>query len=249
MKVLSAAIIAAALLASLAPASNAADVILNEYNGVRDASVLKEGGTDTYFGSVTGNGGDWMELVIIKDNLDIRGWSIVTTQNGSADATIVLPDVAVLSSLRSGTILTIAELVATDWSYAPAYNAADPNGAGDWWINYQASFSAGDSTHSNFQVTVMDAANNAVFGPAGEGITPASGIGNDEVFKLEANPSAAITPNSNYKDGTSSTFGSPNKWSSGTVTQDFGPLRSVVPEPGSLTVLAAGLALLKLRRK
>lgn len=233
---------ALAAVAALAMCSSAfgAPMILNEYNAVRDANVLKDGKADTYFGIVPGNGGDWMELVVIADNLDVRGWQIVTEQAGVPDAAITLPADSVFASLRSGTILTIAELVSTDLSYDPF--------AGDWWINYQASFSAGDSSHSNFQVTILDSSSQVVFGPAGEGVNPASGIGNDEVFKLEDTPSALITPLSNYKDGTSSSFGAPNIWSSGSVTQDFSALRSVVPEPGSALVLACGLLGL-LRRK
>lgn len=225
----------------MSSAAFGAPMILNEYNAVKDANVLKNGKSDTYFGAIPGNGGDWMELVVISDKLDVRGWQIETNQAGVFDALLTLPSDAVFSNLRSGTILTIAELVATDLSYDPA--------GGDWWINYQASFSAGDNTQSNFQVTIRDAASQLVFGPAGEGVNPASGIGSDEVFKLEENPSALITPMSNYNDGTSSTFGSPNLWSSGTVAQDFSALRSVVPEPGSMLVLACGLLGLVIKRR
>jgi hypothetical protein len=237
------AVIAALVAGVLCSAGSAfaAPMIVNEYNSVKDANVLKDGKSDTYFGIVPGNGGDWMELVVIADNLDARGWNIVTEQAGAADATITLPTDAVFGSLRSGTILTIAELVATDLSYDPF--------AGDWWINYQASFSAGDNTQSNFQITILDASSQVVFGPCGEGVNPASGIGSDEVFKLEDTPSGLITPMSNYTDGTSSTFGAPNMWSSGSVTQDFSALRSVVPEPTSALVLACGLLGLIRRKK
>jgi len=220
-----------------------APMLLNEYNGVKDGGFIKDGGTDTYFGTVDGNGGDWMEFVVVQDNLDIRGWQFVTYQANAYDGTITLPSLEALGSLRSGTIFTIAEMVATDLSYNPVYDPGNPN-AGDWWINYQAAFSAGNSTHSNFQVTILDAMNNVIFGPAGEGISPVSGIGNDEVFKLEADPSDMITADSPYyKDGTSSTFGSPNKWSAGTITQDFQPLRrnAAIPEPATLAYLLAGL--------
>ncbi|MHC4091420.1 MAG: hypothetical protein ACYSVY_14290, partial [Planctomycetota bacterium] len=50
--------------------------------------------------------------------------------------------------------------------------------------------------------------------------------------KLEEDPSASITPLSNYQDGQSSTFGSPNIWQGGAQTQDFSELRSVVT-PGA----------------
>ena len=61
-----------------------ADIILNEYNAVGNADFLnggdaaadEDGGraSDCYFGRVQGNGGDWFELVVITDHLDMRGW-------------------------------------------------------------------------------------------------------------------------------------------------------------------------------
>jgi hypothetical protein len=50
-------------------------------------------------------------------------------------------------------------------------------------------------------------------------------VGSDEVFKLEEDPHGNISPYSNYNDGTSSTFGSPNVWGGGASTQDFSDLR------------------------
>ena len=66
--------------------------------------------------------------------------------------------------------------------------------AGDWWINVQASSTASgayvsaldfDVTHTNFQLTVRNDSGEIVFGPVGEGVKPISGIGREEVFKLE----------------------------------------------------------------
>jgi hypothetical protein len=187
--------------------------------------------------------------VVIQDSLDIRGWYFTTIQDGQTDATIVLPSLDAFASLKKGTILTIAEDVATDLSYGPIRDPHDQN-AGDWWINYRASFSAGDNTHKNFQVSIYDAADNLVFGPAGEGVSPASGIGSDEVFKLETAPSASVTPDSAfYRAGTSSTFGSPNIYNAGTTVQDFSALRCVVPEPASILALACGVGSLAWSRR
>jgi len=233
------------LVACLAGSALGASMILNEYNAVKDASILKNSGSDTYFGVVAGNGGDWMEFVVIQDSLDIRGWYFTTIQKGETDATIVLPSLDAFSSLKKGTILTIAENVPTDLSYAPICHPTDQN-AGDWWINYQASFSAGDDTNNDFLVQIFDAQDNLVFGPAGETVSPVSGIGSDEIFKLETAPSALITPLSPYyKDGTSSTFGSPNIYNAGTTVQDFTGLRCV-PEPASILALACGVVPLAL---
>ena len=44
------------------------DVIINEWNAVGPNKFLEDNGTDTFFGRVAGNGGDWIELVVIKPN-------------------------------------------------------------------------------------------------------------------------------------------------------------------------------------
>ena len=99
------------------------------------------------------------------------------------------------------------------------------------------------TSNDNTQITLLDALDQIWFGPAGEGVMPATGVGSNEVWKLEADPSAAITPLSNYTDGSSSTFGAPNQWSGGASSQSFAALRSVVvPEAGTLTLLGVALA-------
>jgi hypothetical protein len=224
-------------------AGRAADVVLNEYNAVTDAGFLNggtpaedsEGGqaADPFFGRVAGNGGDWFELVVITDHLDVRGWQLAIAEGATAGPTLTLTQHPLWSDLRSGTIVTIAEGVADDPSYDPA--------GGDWWINVRAA-AAGTGTYlsaldfpvgnSDWQLTIRDAGGAVVFGPAGEGVSPASGIGGTEVMKLEGTPSAAITPASGlYNDGTSSTFGAPNCWSSCTQVQDFSALRGSGPPP------------------
>lgn len=225
----------------------ASDVILNEYNAVGgneflnggDAAVDVDGGRadDGYFGRIQGNGGDWFELVVITDHLDMRGWKFDIYDNGILDETLDLTSHSIWSDLRSGTIITVSEEVPSDISYHPA--------AGDWWINVQASdvadglyieasnFPVGSS---NWQLVIRNATDAIVFGPAGEGISPTSGIGGTDIFRLEAKPSASITANSpDYDDGIDlSTFGSANRWG----LQDFNQLRSVVAEFSSLTLLS-----------
>src|SRR6185436_1076333 len=48
-------------------------ILVNEYNAVSPDKLLS--GTDTFWGHVLGNGGDWVELVTVEDHLDLRGWS------------------------------------------------------------------------------------------------------------------------------------------------------------------------------
>lgn len=176
--------------------------------------------------------------MVITDHLDIRGWQLDIYEDGVLDETLVLTADAIWRDLRAGTIITVSEDVPSDVSY-------DPN-AGDWWINVQANDN-GDGLYiekssfpvsaSNWRLRIRNVAGQVVFGPAGEGVSPASGIGGTEVFRLEDNPSASITANStDYDDGDDfSTFGSPNRWGS----QSFGKLRPVLTAPAAtLTLLA-----------
>jgi len=143
---------AAILIGALfAPArAQAAALILNEYNAVDNAAYLNGGSykadltkEDTYFGTVPGmpdgrlegNGGNWIELVVIDDHLDIRGWHLRWAEAGanSTDGSDIWfgdtnveqgvitfsPAAELWSDLRSGTIITISEKkeigVDTDW--------------------------------------------------------------------------------------------------------------------------------------
>lgn len=236
-----------AVLALLAVNAWGADMILNEYNAVDSndflgggtASVDESGGraSDSFFGRVQGNGGDWFEMVVIKDHLDIRGWQLDIYDDGILDETLALTANPIWQDLRAGTIITVAEDVPTDVSYNPA--------AGDWWINVQARNNGDDRyiepssfpvSSGNWRLRIRNVAGQVVFGPAGEGISPVSGIGGNEVFRLEDNPSATVTAAStDYDDGDDfSTFGSPNRWGS----QDFGKLRPVIaPAAGSVKLL------------
>jgi len=223
-----------------------ADVILNEYNAVGSTQFLNggddivdsQGGRagDIYFGRVRGNGGNWFELVVITDHLNMSGWKLDIYENGAPDETLNLTDNSIWLDLRSGTIITVSEDVPSDISYNPA--------AGDWWINVQANDNATGQyieasnfpvSSSNWQLRIRNAAGTVVFGPAGEGVSPASGVGDTEIFKLKANPSAAITSNSpDYKDDDKlSTFGAPNQWG----LQNFAQLRTVIAQPGTISLL------------
>jgi len=217
-------ILACLLLIYIGPAYGA-DVILNEYNAVSssnflnggDAMVDEDGGyaSDSYFGRVQGNGGDWFELVVITDHLDMRYWKLDIWVNGHYDERLNITGHSIWSNLRSGTIITVSEDVPDDVSYDPA--------AGDWWINVRANNDGSGIyiensnfpvNNDNWQLEIKDLTGAVIFGPVGEGVSPISGVGNDEIFRLEADPSALITPDSNdYDDGKNlSTFGSPNKW-------------------------------------
>jgi len=246
-----------AVVCGLPGLAGAASILVNEFNAVAATQFLN-GGTaaadvdgvataDTYFGRVAGNGGDWLELVVIQDHLDLRGSALSIDEGTGAarsNTTLTFTQSSLWSDLRSGTIITVAEDVPDDPTYNPL--------GGDWWINVQASNTASGQfiTAHNFsvsnddtQISVLDSLSQVVFGPAGEGVQPLTGINNREVWKLEADPSAAITPLSSYNDGSSSSFGSPNRWNSGANVQDLSALRAAVPEPGAARLFGVALAL------
>ena len=205
-------------------------LILNEYNAVAPTNFLDGGAADGYWGRVVGNGGDWFELVVTVDHLDIRGWELrISEDTGGVEESVVslfFSNEGVWSDLRSGTLITVSEALADDPSFDPE--------AGDWWINVQTGAGASGTfitnddievSNRNWQLTILNETGETVFGPAGEGVVPDSGVGSDEVFKLEEDPGPFITPWANYNDGTSSTFGAPNLFAAGTVHQDFAAVR------------------------
>ena len=150
--------------------SSAAPLIVNEYNAVGstkylDGEVYSDAGTngvlevDAYFSTVDparmdgrfqGNGGNWIELVVVRDHLDIRGWKLKWAEVGDTETvtngndiwfgsssvpqgTITFSSTAeVWSDLRAGTILTISEpneigIDTDDYGYADKnFTVIDP---------------------------------------------------------------------------------------------------------------------------
>ena len=207
-------------------------LILNEYSAVADGNLLKNLAVDPFWARIPGNGGDWFELVVATDMLDIRNWVLeVRNDAGAAGETLqvlTFSNDPIWDGLRAGTIITVSEGLADDISYDPVMD--------DWWINVQAANGASgvyitaldiDVTNVNWQLTIKDDMDFVQYGPVGEGIWPLSGIGSDEIFKLEEDPSPFVTPVSSYNDGSSSTFGQPNVFSAGSATQDFTTLRQL----------------------
>lgn len=235
-----------------------APIILNEYNAVGPTEYLGADGSDSSWGRVEGNGGDWFELVVIQDHLNMQDWKFSIDSDTTTLEVLNLTNHSIWSDLRSGTIITISESedIAEDVSYNPIYDPHDP-AAGDWWINVRANKNYGTGTYiekqnfpvnnDNWQLTIKDLANAVIFGPVGEGIISDLLVGKDEIFRLEADPSALITPFSNYDDDKNlSTFGAPNRW--GGNVQDFSQLRSAVPEPATILLFGLGGLVLRKRR-
>ena len=210
-------------------------ILLNEYDAVDENKRLKEDGYDTYFGQVDGNGGSWIELIILKDKIDLRGAEIkVFGKYSNTNFKATFPNIEVLSELRSGSVLTISTEVATDLSYDP-FNEDVP----DWRINiHEDDLIAleGEFLTDNLKLLVSMRSGSGdvtILPETGEG-SLGGGIDNKEVFKLKKNPSLAITPNdSAYGDDLNqkilSTFGTENHWMEGAslVKQDFSNLRLI----------------------
>ncbi len=232
----------------LAECETCTPLFLNEYNAVSSDAFLN-GGTltsdddfgqaaDAFFGRVLGNGGNWFELVVGADNLDIRGWTLAWTERdtGGYTGTITLSQNPALASLPKGTIVTVIENLTAD-------GGLDTNlslGGSDRWINLctrDASVVAststtkpdtlpGDFTTSNDRWTleIRDASGAVVAGPFGEGAEQywRGGVSSTDVCRLEEDPGAIVTMASNFDDtGRFSTFGAPNQWA---ACPDFGDI-------------------------
>ncbi len=208
-------------------------VLLNEYNAVYAGVYLKDCGTDTTFGQINGNGGDWLEIAILQDRTDLRGAELkIVSDKGVFRAT--LPNISQLAEVRSGSILTISKQP-TDLSYDP-FNNQNP----DWNMNIniddlnklEGIFYTGDA---NLVVSMTSGKGGVkIMLETGEGVLNSNIIDLYEVFKLKTDPSFDILPtNVAYGDDNDgkalSTFGEENIWDNGSEIdrQDFTTLRTI----------------------
>ena len=212
-----------------------APILLNEYNAVSTANFLN-GGTlladddggaasaDTHFGRVAGNGGQWVEFVVVGDGgtapVDMRGWTIeIGTNTGSgftARNKLVLSNHADWQSVPTGTILTFIDRNTAQGGLNTGFALRDRRSTvGDTWSNVWI----GDTAHithtsaavngydiiggvvtgividnNKTQFRVINPSSQIVFGPAGEGVAPPDGTSSKEIFELEGHPTPAISP-------------------------------------------------------
>jgi len=211
---------------------------------------------DSHFGRVLGNGGDWFELVVVGDGAagfsNLTNWTI-EIGNGPVTGvfnpitTITLSDPAAWSTVGHGTILTFIEnntagggldtqlnrvnqLTTTGYAWTNIH-LGTPN-----YISVSNPEALFEIDSDNTQIVIKDASGKIIFGPAGEGVAPPSGIGKTEILELENDPSPLIGTIDDaddftlgYDDGSSgSTFGSANLFDppGGAVAdrpQDFSP--------------------------
>ena len=210
-------------------------VVLNEYNAVALANFLNGGNaatdddggalsTDSHFGRVVGNGGQWVEFVVVGDGsastLDMRGWSVeIGTNSGIgfvARNKLVLSNHANWAAVPNNTILTFIDRTTAQGGCNSGFALRDRRyTVGDIWSNVWM----GDSNfitytslavngytsgagvvsgilidHNNTQFRVKNSAGEIVFGPAGEGVAPVTGTSSKEVFELEGNPTSSVSP-------------------------------------------------------
>jgi hypothetical protein len=157
------------ILLVLTVVGQSASVIVNEYNAVGSEKYLE---TDTYEGStkadvrmgrIVGNGGDWIELVVVEDHADLRNyqirwweldssvqypsnleaiWATSIDKIGYNQGIITFKDIPFWSNLRKGTIITLCEektIIAENGSIVVNGHKVEtnlvPGSQGDWWIN------------------------------------------------------------------------------------------------------------------
>jgi hypothetical protein len=258
-------------LVSLGLASQvSAVVVMNEYNAVRSDRWLDADGfgastaSDSYFGRIAGNGGRWFEAIVVGnttvagETIDMRGWTFNWTSGDVGFGSFTLTTDAALAAIHRGTLLTFFSQDAGGPNVATNMSSYDP-GTNNWWLNINltdAQFIASGTLNTgndNWQLTIQDASSNTIFGPAGEGIGTFGGVSSREVAKLEETHATiagwqGVTPTSNYKDGTSSTFGEENAWSSGSNVQDLTALRNI-PEPSTALLGVLGMLAMARRRR
>jgi len=210
---------------------NSSPIILNEYNGVSAEYKLKNNGYDSFYGRIDGNGGKWIEMIVVDDKVDLR--EAILNITGHADLYFLskFPNNNALSNLRSGTILTISE-EPTDLSYDP-FNNCNP----DWTININYNDldvidGTFDVNHNELKVSIKSADDHTLLDRSGEGVF-GSGIDKREIFLLKTDPTEDIEPDNIYYGDSGdnqplSTFGTPNKWidkNGSIVTQSLEDLR------------------------
>ena len=233
-------------------------IILNEYNAVSTEEYLGGGDEleagapfDSFFSRIEGNGGAWVEFVVTQ-NSDIRKWTLEITNKDSTQI-LKLADHVSLESIPAGTILTFSEsnrYLGTSFNQTSRLNI-DGYAWTNIWMHDSIVIDQVNSTHplssaigsDDTQFTWKNAADKIIYGPSGENIALSDSnnngigdepiaVGDSEAFRLEANPSASTNPlNINYDDGSSSSYGRPNRWSNDLTVQLFNGFLAVSSPP------------------
>jgi len=201
-------------------------LVLNEWNAVRADETLRVdedepgSGADDALGTLPGNGGPWIELVV-TEAVDLRGWRLTAEDLRGEAGSIQLGAVDALAALQPGTILTLAADLPEDLAVDPA--------RGDWRLHLQLGGDAASGeglrvSAYDWRLSVWDADGHLRLGPVGEGVAPRRGVSGREVGALLADPGPDTrAEDEGYAGHTRSTFGAPNCWDE--RCQDLSALR------------------------
>ena len=233
-------------------------IILNEYNAVGTEEYLGGGDEleagapfDSFFSRIEGNGGAWVEFVVTQSS-DIRKWTLEITNKDSTQI-LKLADHVALENIPAGTILTFSEgnrYLGTSFNQTSRLNI-DGYAWTNIWMHDSIVIDQANSTHppnspigsDGARFTWKNAADKIIYGPSGESIALSDSnnngigdepiaVGDSEIFRLEANPSASTNPlNIDYDDGSSSSYGRPNRWSNDSIVQLFNGFLAVSSPP------------------
>lgn len=222
---------------------SSSEVIVNEVNCVSSSNQINGGlvdevskdGSDTFFGTVNGNGGGWLELVVVGNGaagstVDMRGWKIEIDDAAgavfAADDTIVLSQDSYWAAVPAGTILTFTDQTTAQGGLDTWINKVNKRGVAggtalgaggySWsnilvfdsnYVNQTASVIGGGLgiSSSSAQIRILKADNSVVAGPVGEGVAPLSGVSSTEILELEVDPSPSISPADTYVNSATDT--------------------------------------------
>ena len=222
---------------------SSSEVIVNEVNCVSSDNQINDGlvdelskdGSDTFFGTVNGNGGGWLELVVVGDGtpgstVDMRNWKIEIDDAAgavfAADDTIVLSQDSYWGAVPAGTILTFTDQTTAQGGLDTWINKVNKRGVAggtalgaggySWsnilvfdsnYVNQTASVIGGGLgiSSSSAQIRILKADNSVVAGPVGEGVAPSSGVSSTEILELEVDPSPSISPADTYENSATDT--------------------------------------------
>lgn len=141
-----------------------AGLVLNEYNAVGSTKFLKNDNSDSYLGRIEGNGGNWIELVVTSDHLDVRNWELRwyekdAAANGTAiwdptrtvvgqdgQGVIAFSNDSLWSDLRIGTVLTISESMGTVGTRNFDTDTSFDMSANDWWLHVSTTYEASQAS-------------------------------------------------------------------------------------------------------
>ncbi|CAN5227385.1 hypothetical protein BH09SUM1_BH09SUM1_11530 [soil metagenome] len=123
------------------------DVIFNEY-------WVNDNSTTHTIGAIDG---DWLELLVVKDGVDLRGWRVTNNQTKTqqsatddGDGSLIFPQLASIADLRSGTIILV--VTSANLANAAAFPADDLDASDRRLVFYRGNGNLDDTTDAGFGI-------------------------------------------------------------------------------------------------